>query len=210
MNIAVFSDIHDNVWNLRVALHALAGLPQGEAADQLICCGDLCSPFVARMLVDFGRSQDVPVHVVFGNNDGDTSRITAQAQGWNGLHIYNEFAELALQDGALLPRAQVGEQYAANPLRIAVQHYDTIARPIAQSGQYRLVCFGHNHVREATRYGETLALNPGALMGFRPPAQEIDATFAMYHSAEHSARFYQVVEAWRSAGQPGTVALVTE
>ena len=44
MKIGILSDIHDNIWNLRAALEGL-----GEA-DALICCGDLCSPFVVGLL----------------------------------------------------------------------------------------------------------------------------------------------------------------
>lgn len=42
MRIAVLSDIHDNVWNLAAALDA------GAETDALICCGDLCSPFIVH------------------------------------------------------------------------------------------------------------------------------------------------------------------
>ena len=44
MRIAVLSDIHDHVWNLQAVLGAL------PAVDALICCGDLCSPFVVDLL----------------------------------------------------------------------------------------------------------------------------------------------------------------
>ena len=44
MRIAVLSDIHDNVWKLAAALDAVGD------ADALICCGDLCSPFIVHQL----------------------------------------------------------------------------------------------------------------------------------------------------------------
>ena len=37
MKIAIISDIHDNVWNLRAAMHWLASLQGDEAAQELIC-----------------------------------------------------------------------------------------------------------------------------------------------------------------------------
>jgi len=58
MRIAVLSDIHDNVWKLAAALEAV------RDADALICCGDLCSPFIVHQL---GRGFAGPIHVVFGN-----------------------------------------------------------------------------------------------------------------------------------------------
>lgn len=40
MKIAVVSDIHDHIHNLRAVLERL------EAADLLLCPGDLCVPFM--------------------------------------------------------------------------------------------------------------------------------------------------------------------
>jgi hypothetical protein len=56
MKIGILSDIHDNLWNLRAALGGL-----GEA-DALICCGDLCSPFVVGLLAEGFPGR--PIHVV--------------------------------------------------------------------------------------------------------------------------------------------------
>ena len=44
MRVAILSDIHDNVWSLSAALGAVS------EADALICCGDLCSPFIIHQL----------------------------------------------------------------------------------------------------------------------------------------------------------------
>jgi len=44
-------------------------------------------------------------------------------------------------------------------------HYPSIARTLAQSGSYDLVCHGHDHTRAITRVGKTLLLNPGEVMG---------------------------------------------
>jgi len=217
MRIAVLSDIHDNVWNLRAALHWLVNLPAEERVHELICCGDLCSPFVMAMLADAGKRMAAPVHVVFGNNDGDTSRITAQAKNWDGLHIYMEFAELAVVGDQLKPKLSFKDEQGKNTYdtatapreRVAINHYDAIARPVAESGRYGLVCFGHNHQRELTRYGEALALNPGTLMGYSPLAQgevkDVPATFAVYDAGAHDARFFVVEEPWKSPSQVGKV-----
>ena len=69
MRIAILSDIHDNLWNLAAAISSV------QAADALICCGDLCSPFVIDELAKFPKE----VHIVFGNNDADLYRITSKA-----------------------------------------------------------------------------------------------------------------------------------
>ena len=66
MRVAVVSDIHDNIWNLDKALKLVAD------AAVLLCCGDICSPFTLKMLAEGFPG---PVHVVFGNNDGDVKAM---------------------------------------------------------------------------------------------------------------------------------------
>jgi putative phosphoesterase len=139
MKIAVISDIHDNIWKLASALERL------KDADALICCGDLCAPFIVPQMADAFSRQ---IHIVFGNNDGDRFRITQQAARFAHGTIHGELAELTL-DGK----------------RIAVHHFDDVGRLIAASGKYDVVCCGHNHVFEVARAGETLLINPGEIMG---------------------------------------------
>jgi hypothetical protein len=169
MQIAILSDIHDNLSNLDIALPALAH------CDEMICCGDLCSPFVIDELASgFPRN----IHIVFGNNDADLFRITTKSAQFSNVHLYGEFCELQ--------RAGKG---------IAVNHFDYIARPIAQSNKYEFVCFGHNHTYEITRYDRTLALNPGAIMGTRFPAgkrEDTPPTFLILDVETGEAQGYQI------------------
>ena len=62
MKLGIISDIHDKVDILRKALDIL------QKTDALICCGDLCSPFVIREL---GTHYNKEIHLVLGNNDAD-------------------------------------------------------------------------------------------------------------------------------------------
>ena len=168
MRIAILSDIHDNVWKLAAAL---AAVPD---ADALLCCGDLCSPFVIHQL---GRGFPRAIHIVFGNNDGDLYRITANARNYENIRLHGEMFRGEF-DGK----------------RFAMNHYDGIARTLAASGEFDVVCYGHNHIFEIARIGNTLAINPGAIMGaaFAPDGTRADvaSTFVMYESgAGHAARF---------------------
>jgi putative phosphoesterase len=170
MRIAILSDIHDNVWKLVRALDAI------RDTDALICCGDLCSPFIAHQI---GRGYTRPVHIVFGNNDGDPYRITTVAGKYPHLHVHGEFFASEFEG-----------------VRVAVNHFDYLARPIAASGQFDVVCFGHNHVHEITPVGKTLAINPGSIMGatFAPDGTRTDtaSTFVIYDTAAHEARRFEV------------------
>jgi len=139
MNVAILSDIHDQVPNLKKALDGCLG------ADTLVCCGDLCSPFIAKEL---GQGFAGPIHVVFGNNDGDRFRIAAHAAKFPHLQFHGEYAELTL-----------------GGKRFSVNHFDNIGRAIASGGRYDVVCFGHNHQFEITPCGPTLIINPGEVYG---------------------------------------------
>ncbi len=221
MKIAIFSDVHDNVWTLKAALHWLRSQELDRAVGALIYCGDLCSPFTARLMVEACEDRAVPVHLVWGNNDADTARVAALAKEFACLRIHNELAELMAAGDDLLTRKQYEASrgdYWASPAeckRIAVNHYDNIALPIAASGKYHVVLFGHNHAYEARRFADTLALNPGALMGYNPSKpgsdKDVPATFAVYDtqtSEEKPYRFYEVTARWRSEEEPGEVRVM--
>ena len=169
MKIAVLSDIHDNVWKLDSALKALGG------ADAMICCGDLCSPFVIHQL---GRGFAKPIHIVFGNNDGDLFRIAHNARSHEHIRIHGEWF-----------RGEFGgRKFAAN-------HYDNISRAVAASGEFDVVCYGHNHRFDVSRIGRTLAINPGSIMGatFGPAAERIDvpSTYVIYDTETDSAERFE-------------------
>jgi len=161
MRVAILSDIHDNIWKLDAALKQL------QDADVLICCGDLCAPFIVAQLAE-GFSG--PIHIVFGNNDGDPFRISQVAGRYDHVTLHGEFAELTL-DGK----------------RFAVVHFPEMGRPIAASGLYDVVCYGHNHEYEVAREGKTLKINPGEIMG-----RFGHSTFVIYDTQTGEATRYEV------------------
>jgi len=142
MKIAVMSDSHDNLWKLREAL------PRMKEADVVIHCGDLCAPFMVRELGD--GLDGIPIHVVWGNNDGDTFLISNVAQSYPNVTLHGQFAELDLEG-----------------FSVAVNHYPRIAHALARSNLYDLVCYGHDHVAYEEWVGDCLLLNPGELMGMK-------------------------------------------
>jgi putative phosphoesterase len=168
MKIAIISDIHDNVWNLGAALETI------EDSEALICCGDLCSPFIVDLMVGGFANQ---IHIVFGNNDGDQYRITNNAFKYDGrLIVHGEFAELEL-----------------GGKRFAVNHYPNIARSIADSGVYDVVCYGHNHIYRVEHVNDTLLINPGAIMGYDGVnKKDIASTFVVYDTKSNECKGYEV------------------
>lgn len=168
MLLAILSDTHDNLWALRSAMPRLA------TADAALHCGDLCSPF---MLKELGQGLNgKPVHVVWGNNEGDILLMTRIVAQFTNITLHGALAELTF-DG----------------VRVALNHYPDIARGLAASGQYDLVCFGHNHIASLVRVGEGSAaspcqlLNPGELMGLMGPR-----TFALFDTTTRQVEFVNV------------------
>ncbi len=139
--IAIFSDSHDNIWMLEIALKQV----QARGADVLLHCGDLCAPFIVKQLAE---SFSGPIHLVFGNNDGDGRLIQMVGASFDQVTHHGIYAELAF-DGR----------------KIAMIHYPEPALRIAQSGQFDLVCYGHDHIKHHEMIGPTHFLNPGEIMG---------------------------------------------
>jgi len=138
VKIAILSDIHDNVWNLTKLL-------SGLEADVLIFCGDFCAPFTLKQIAEGFAG---PIHVVFGNNDGDQMLLGRVAGRFEHVTLHGQFAELELG----------GSQ-------VAVAHYPEIGKALARGETYDLVCHGHSHEKTIKRGKRTVRVNPGEVMG---------------------------------------------
>ncbi len=165
MKLTILSDIHDNVWNLQKVLND----PNVQKTGALLCCGDLCAPFIVKLL---GQQYAKPIHIVLGNNDGDVASFIRVAANFPNIHLHGEYF-----------RGEFGGR------TLAMNHYPDKARLLAESGQYHIVCYGHDHQlnwggppsHEASAgKGKTLLLNPGAVMGYNGAAlKDIPATYVV-------------------------------
>jgi putative phosphoesterase len=142
MQVGVISDTHDNIVNLEKALPLL------RTCSVIIHCGDLISPFMVKHIAEGVPETDV--HIVWGNNEGDTHLIGEVAAKYAGIHLHGPIAQLDLEG-----------------FRVAVNHYPEIARGLAHSGLYDMVCYGHDHLKNIETIGECLLLNPGEVHGMK-------------------------------------------
>ncbi len=141
MKIAVLSDVHDNLPNLDKALRRA----NGAGAEVMLFLGDFCAPFtLAQMAEGFSG----PIHVVFGNNDGDLFLISRIASQHSHVTLHGQYAEL-----------EIGGR------KLAMNHYPEIAKRVAESGVMDAVFSGHDHKRYVHQLGRTLWANPGEIMG---------------------------------------------
>jgi putative phosphoesterase len=161
MKSLICSDIHDNLHALNTALE----IAENSNCASVICCGDLCSPFV---LDEFHKLTTAAFHVVFGNNDGDRFHIRKKAEILNlvreahtGIMLHGEYliAEKEHTLPGIPPKAS-----------IAVTHYTDIGRVLFASNKFDLVCCGHTHIPLIEKNNGNILANPGSLMGFVPGA----------------------------------------
>ena len=160
MKIAILSDIHDNIWKLETLL-------TGLEADALVFCGDFCAPFTLAQIAEGFAG---PVHVVFGNNDGDQLLLSRVAGKYPNVTLHGQFAEFEF-DGR----------------QIAVTHYPQIGQALVRGGFYDLVCHGHSHERIIEQAGKTLRVNPGEVMG-----RFGSSTYALYDTLQGRAVILEV------------------
>ena len=141
MRVAVLSDSHDHIANLR---SAITFCNEGSIS-LLIHCGDLISPFMLEELANFGG----PVHLIYGNNVGDLHLITS----------------LCHAKFPTITHHGIRGAVEAGGRRIAFHHYPELARGLCCGGNFDIVCCGHNHTYRVERIGDCLLVNPGELLG---------------------------------------------
>lgn len=151
MKVCIVSDSHDRAPMLATAVAAA----KAEGAVVVVHCGDVIGAMTLRPLLALG----LPVHIVHGNNLGDTQAMWNLCASTDGLLTYHgQDADLQL-DGR----------------RIFATHYPHYARGLACTGDYDVVCCGHLHeasiVHQPNIKGtKTWLVNPGTVAGLAAPA----------------------------------------
>lgn len=139
MHLGVMSDSHDNIPNVKRAVALFNELD----VDLVVHAGDFIAPFAIDPLGDLNCS----VVGVFGNNDGERIVVAKRFEAIGGEVHPN------------LASASLGGR------NIAVMHYPELAIPIAKSGDFDIVVYGHTHQIDIQK-SEALLLNPGETGGW--------------------------------------------
>jgi len=156
MQIAIISDMHDSLEKLRFVLKEIENL----GIKQIICCGDICAPFMAKEMGKFPGE----VHCVFGNVE-DRINTPKVCEEYSNLHHYGDKASIEIDNK-----------------RIGIIHYPEEAEEMAKSGNYDFVFHGHTHEKRAINFGDCLLLNPGEILGIKgsPSYAVVDLNTAKY------------------------------
>ena len=168
MKIAIISDTHDNLPNLKKAIAFI----KKEKIKTIIHCGDIFKP---ETIKEGLKNYKGKTYIIFSPADADFSGIPRNAfKGMSRVKIYEEFGEFR-KDGK----------------RIAFCHFPEIAKNLADTQKlapyraakggsgagYDLVFYGHTHKPWEEKIGKTRLVNPGNLAGiFYKP------TFAIYNT----------------------------
>jgi putative phosphoesterase len=146
MKICIVSDSHDH----RPPLESAVRAAKEQGVEAVLHCGDVVAPSTLSVLKPLG----LPVHVIHGNNTGDLYMMARIAnKPGNLITFYGQDASLEL-DGR----------------RIFLVHYPHYAKAMATTGDYDLVCCGHDHEAKIEtvnniKGGTTRVVNPGTVGG---------------------------------------------
>jgi len=151
MRICIVSDSHDN----RPLLDAAVADARERGAEAVLHCGDV----VAASTLSVVQKHGLPVHVIHGNNTGDLYMM----------------ARIASKPGSVVKfyGQDAGIELAGR--RIFMVHYPHYAEAMATTGDWDLVCCGHDHKANIQPIGNinggtTLLVNPGTVGGVAAPA----------------------------------------
>ena len=150
MKICILSDSHDH----RELLAAAVDDAQRQGAQAILHCGDVVAPSTLHAVTPFG----LPIHVIHGNNTGDLYHLS----------------RLAHKPGSLVNYYGQDAAFTLHGRRIFLVHFPHYAQGMALTGDYDLVCNGHEHRAHIDRVinikgGETLLIDPGTVAGIGAP-----------------------------------------
>lgn len=166
MKLAIISDTHDNIENISRVLSWI----KKQGIETVLHCGDVCAPItLVKSILDHFEGT---LHLVFGNIDGDRFLMLKKVSemGRKNVFLHGELAEIEI-DGK----------------KIAMNHYPDIAKRLAESGAYDLVCFGHNHTQSLATVGKTSLVNPGNVAGIFG-----EAACATYDTTSGTVELYRL------------------
>lgn len=151
MKIGVVSDTHGNVATFQKAVQWLVK----QNIKYILHAGDIGSPeSLKESLSDFKGE----FFGVFGNMDKEFKKEVAEYSFDTNIKVFENTAEIEI-DGK----------------KIAINHFPSEAKKLAQSGKYDVVFYGHTHRPWDEKINNTHMINPGELAG-----QFYKPTFAVY------------------------------
>jgi putative phosphoesterase len=148
MKVGIIADTHDNL----AAISEAVEIFNDEGIELLIHAGDFISPFTSQPF----KNLEAPLVGIFGNNDGDKLLLKEYYKSSGVGNLYEDPYE-----------------FEFTTKKIVVTHKPAIVKPLAVSGMYDAVLYGHTHKAVIEQYSgrtedreKTWVVNPGECCGY--------------------------------------------
>ncbi len=138
MKVAIISDIHDNLVNLKKFLH----WAKENVVEQIFCTGDVTNNESLEVL---GAGFESTIHLVKGNVE---IYHEADLKKFKNIKYYGKLARIEV-----------------NKKIIGLCHEPFLIEKVLKLGPCDLVFYGHTHKPWETKVNRTKAINPGTLGG---------------------------------------------
>jgi len=174
MQVAIISDIHDNIPNLKKVLDYCTL----NKIEKIICCGDLAS---IETLDFLNTNFTGEIFFTFGNMDNDFLKnyffekldpSTSLGMTYKKTKIFREFGEAEI-DGK----------------NVAFIHFPWEAKELCESGKYTFVFYGHTHKPFEEAINNCKMLNPGNVAN-----QYYLPTFAIWETTDDKFSLVRINE----------------
>jgi putative phosphoesterase len=176
MLIAIISDIHDNIPNLKKVL----GYCASNKIEKIICCGDLASLETLDFLNDNFNGE---IFYTFGNMDNDfLKNYPFENDQYKKTRIFKGFGETEFDGNPVKP-----DGHGAR--KIAFVHFPKEAKELCESERYNFVFYGHTHKPFEEIINGCKMLNPGNVANqLYPP------TFAVWNTESDKFELVKINE----------------
>lgn len=177
MKIAIISDVHDNIPNLKKVLDYCAQ----NKIEKIICCGDLASLETLDFLNDNFPGE---IFFVFGNMDNDyLKNYPFENNQYKNTKVFKDFGEVEI----------AGK-------KVAFTHFPETAKKLClsrgseatlrdETGKYNFVFHGHTHKPWTEIINNCTSLNPGNVANqIYPP------TFAVWNVSQNNFNLIRINE----------------
>ena len=157
MEIAVFSDTHDNIPNTEKAIEHCVR----RKISRIIHCGDVSNEKTLEMI---GENFSGDVYLSLGNADINVDAIKKAGNAFK-MKIFSSFGMMETPKGT-----------------IGFCHFPWIAKEEAKKNKYEIIFYGHTHTPWEESVNNTKLINPGTLAGMFQKA-----TFAIWNTDTDTA-----------------------
>ncbi|MFA4941111.1 MAG: YfcE family phosphodiesterase [Patescibacteria group bacterium] len=138
MLVAIISDVHDNLPNLKKCL----GWCEKNKIDRLICCGDLAN---AETLFYLAENFKKPIYLVSGNADSYSEKETKK---FKNINYFGEIGEFKLEGK-----------------NIGICHWPYLIDKLLENKDCEIIFYGHTHKPWLAEKDEIKKINPGEMSG---------------------------------------------